>query len=127
MSEAVFETRAIPLWVWAAWAMVGFLDFVYGLVSGNMVMMVIGVIMALASVSGFLTSYVESELRVKKALEVVFGIVAFGVIIYGYVTTGSLILGIITLFILAMFFVAFLVSYLLPRIRRESSKSGGVT
>ena len=103
-------------WVWTAWAMIGFLNFVYGFVSGNMVMMVIGVVMSLASMSTFLTFYIESERRVKKILETAFGAVALGVIIYGYFITGSFILGIITLFILAMFFVAFLVSYLLPKI-----------
>ncbi|MFQ5621557.1 MAG: hypothetical protein ACE5FT_06980 [Candidatus Nanoarchaeia archaeon] len=114
-------------WAWIAWAIVGVLNFADGFIYGNTVMTVIGAVMALTSMSAFLTFYIESELRVKKVLETTFGAVALGVIIYGYFITGSFILEIITLFILAMFFVAFLVSYLLPRIRGKSSESGGVT
>lgn len=66
--------------------------------------------------AALLTSYVKSELRVKKALEVVFGVVAFGVIIYGYVLTRSLILGIMLLFAATLFFVGFVLFYLLPKI-----------
>lgn len=106
-------------WAWIAWAIVGVLNFVDGFVYGNTVMTVIGAVMALGCMSAFLTFYIESELRVKKVLEVVFMVLALGVIIYGYFMTGSFILGIITLFILAVFFVAFLVSCLLPRICRK--------
>lgn len=109
-------------WVWTAWVMLGASNSVYGFVSGNMVIMIIGVAMALASMSAFLTSYVESELRVKKALEVVFGVVAFGVVIYGYVITRSLILGIMLLFAATLLFVGFVLSYLLPKIRSKSKK-----
>ena len=88
-------------------------------------MMIIGAVMALASISTFLTFYIKSERRAKKILETAFGALALGVIIYGYFVTGSFILEIITLFVLTMFFVAFLLSYLLPRIRGGSSESGG--
>ena len=42
--------------------------------------------------------------------------------VYGYIVTGSLILGVMTIFITTMVFVAFILSYLLPRIRSESSE-----
>jgi len=70
----------------------------------------------------YLTSHVKSDHIVKRALEVIFMLLAFGVVIYGYVITGSLILGVITIFIVTMVFVAFTLSYLLPRIRSKSSK-----
>ena len=110
-------------WVWAVWETLGILTFLSGFVSGNVVMMVIGGAMTFAWTSVFLTSYVKSEHRVKKALEVISGILALGIIVYGYVATGSLILGVITLFIVAMSFVAFVVSYFLPRIRGNRMKT----
>ncbi|MCD6466173.1 hypothetical protein J7L27_07415 [Candidatus Bathyarchaeota archaeon] len=103
--------------VYIAWTLLGVLNFISGFSSGNMVIMVIGASLAFANVSAFLTSYVESELRVKKILEVVSGIIALGIIVYGYIITRSLILGVITLFILAMLFMAFAASYLQPVIR----------
>jgi len=48
-------------------------------------------------------------------------LLAFGVVIYGYILTRSLVLGVMTIFIVTMVFVAFLLSYLLPRIRSKSS------
>ncbi len=105
------------------WGILGFLLFLGGFVSGNIVTMVVGVTMAFANVSAFLTSHIKSENRVKGALEVIFGIITFGVIIYGYFVTGSLFLGVITLFMVAMVFFAFIVSYLLPKIRGKSKSS----
>jgi len=102
-----------------AWTLLGVLNFIFGFSSGNMVTMVIGASLVFVSVSAFLTSYVESELRVKKILEVVSGIIGLGIIVYEYIVTRSLILGVITLFILAMLFVAFAASYLQPAIRRK--------
>lgn len=107
-------------WVWAVWEILGILMFLSGFTSGNVVMMVIGVALTFAFTSVFLTSYVESEHRLKKALEVVSAILALGIIVYGYVLTGSFILGVITLLIVAVFFVAFTLSYLLPKIRNKS-------
>ncbi|RLI32060.1 hypothetical protein DRO56_04175 [Candidatus Bathyarchaeota archaeon] len=79
--------------------------------------------LASASVSAFLASYVESELRLKKILEVVSGIIAMGIIVYGYIITRSLILGVITLFILAMLLMAFAISYLQPAIHRKCGQN----
>jgi len=107
-------------WVLPVWVLLGFLMFLSGVLSENVVRMVFGVATAFAIISAFLTSYVKSEHIVKRASEVVSGIAALGAIICGYVLTGSLILGIITLFIVAMFSVAFTLSYLLPRIRSKS-------
>ncbi len=80
----------------------------------------LGAVWLFVAASAYLTFYVKSEHRVKRALEVVFMFLALGVVIYGYVVTGSFILGVITLFIVVMVFVAFMLSYLLPKIRRES-------
>ena len=106
-----------------AWTLLGVLNFILGFSSGNMVTMVIWASLASASVSAFLASYVESELRVKKILEVVSGIIAMGIIVYGYTITRSLILGVITLFILAMLFMAFAISYLQPATRRKCGQN----
>ncbi|MGB9659884.1 MAG: hypothetical protein ACPLY9_05120 [Nitrososphaerales archaeon] len=108
-------------WIWVVWVTVGFFIFLGGFLSENVVTMVVGLALTFASVSAFLTQYVKIEHRVKKASEVVSAIMALGIIAYGYVLTGSLILGVITLFILAMFFIAFILSYLLPRIRSRST------
>ena len=107
-------------WVWAVWGMLGILMFLSGFVSGNVVTMVVGVLMAFAYASLCLTFYVESEHRVKRASEAVFLFMAFGVIVYGYAVTRSLILGIILLFAAALFFVAFVLSYLVPKISGTS-------
>lgn len=88
--------------------------------SGNVVTVVVGAILLFAATSAYLTSYVKSERRVKRALEMVTAIVALVIVVYGYVVTGSFILGVITLFIVAMVFVAFVLSYLAPKISGTS-------
>jgi len=111
-------------WVWAIWGMLGILMFLSGFISENVVTVIFGVVMAFGYASLYLTSYVRSDHIVKRALEVVFMLSAFGVVIYGYIVTRSFILGAITIFIVTMVFVAFLLSYLLPRIRSKSSERG---
>lgn len=105
---------------WAVWVILGILMFSGGFFSGNVVTMVVGVAIAFGGASLFLTSYLQSDHIVKRALEVIFLFSAFGVVIYGYVLTRSFVLGVIALFIVATLFVAFVVSYLLPRIRSKS-------
>lgn len=92
-----------------------------GVISGNVVTIIVGGLLAFAVTSGYLTSHVKSERRVKKALEVVSAMIAMSIVIYGYVITGSFVLGVITLFIAVMFFIAFTLSYLLSRIRVKPS------
>ncbi|MEM3745289.1 MAG: hypothetical protein QW341_00335 [Candidatus Bathyarchaeia archaeon] len=99
--------------------MLGFLMFLGGLLSENMITMIIGLVTAFASSSLFLTHYVRSEFRAKRFLEIIFSILSLGIIVYGYLATGSIILGLLTLFIAAMITVALMLSYLLPRIRAE--------
>ena len=111
----------IRKWTWAVWGIVGILTFFSGFFSGNVVTMVVGVVLAFGYTSSYLTSYVKSDHIVKRASEVFFMLLAFGVVIYGYILTGSLVLGVMTIFIVTMVFVAFLLSYLLPRIRSKSS------
>jgi len=101
---------------WVMWEMLGFSMFLSGFLSGDIVMMVFGLAIAIGNISFFLSYYIKSELRgVKRFLEVIFGAVSLGIIIYGYVITGSLILEIATLFIIAIILIAFMLSYLLPK------------
>jgi drug/metabolite transporter (DMT)-like permease len=105
------------------WIILGFLAsmlLLIGVVSRNVVTMLIGAFLLLGSGSSFLTSYVRSDHIIKRALEVILMLLAFGVVIYGYVVTGSYILGVITLLIVAMVIIAFTLSYLLPKIRSKS-------
>ncbi|MDH5375435.1 MAG: hypothetical protein OEY40_03905 [Candidatus Bathyarchaeota archaeon] len=109
-------------WVWAVWEILGVLTFLSGFTSGNVVMMVVGIVAGFGFASLYFTSYVRSDHIVKRALEVIFMLSAFGIIVYGYIVTASLILGVMTIFVVAMVFVAFILSYLLPRIRSESTE-----
>ncbi len=99
------------------WCILAFLTLLSGVVSRNVVTMIVGAILLFASTSAYLTSCVKSESRVKRALEVFFMLLVFGVVVYGYTATRSFVLGAITLFIVAMVSVAFMLSYLLPKIR----------
>ncbi len=109
-----------PNWGWAIyWAFVGMLNlwvFLAGFVSGDIVSMVGAIFVAFFYPALFLTS-VKSDHVVKRALEVIFMLIAFGAVIYGYVVTRSFILGVFTVFVVTIVFVAFTLSYLLPRIR----------
>ncbi|MDH5686495.1 MAG: hypothetical protein OEZ48_01300 [Candidatus Bathyarchaeota archaeon] len=105
--------------VYVAWEIISFSIVLSGLLSGNVVTVVFGTAMAFASTSAFLTQYVKSEHRVRRALEVASTFATLGIFIYGYAITRSFILGLITFFIVAIVFLAFTLSYLLPRIRRE--------
>jgi len=107
-------------WYCVVWGILGFLVLFSGVVSGNVVTMIVGAILLSATTSAYLTSCVKSESRVKRALEVAFMLLVFGVVVYGYAVTGSFILGVITLFIVAMVFIAFMLSHLLPKIRGKS-------
>jgi len=112
--------KSVERWIQvgrAVWVILGFLMLIAGYLSGNIVTMVVGSALAFASSSLFFTYYVRSELRVKKFLEIIFGVISLGIIVYGYLATGSLILGIMTLFIVAMILTAFILTYFLPRIQ----------
>ena len=89
-------------WVLLVWGVLGFLMLLSGVISGNVVTIIVGGLLAFAVTSGYLTSHVKSERRVKKALEVVSAMIAMSIAIYGYVITGSFVLGVITLFIAVM-------------------------
>jgi len=114
----VFKMVERGRWAQAAYVLLAFLMILGGFLTEDAVRMVFGIALAFAITSAFLTSYVKSERKIKKALEVVSAFVALGIIIYGYVLTGSLLLGILTLFITVMFSIAFIVSYLLPKIHK---------
>jgi hypothetical protein len=103
--------------------MLGFLMALSGIASGNVVTIIVGATVAFAGTSAYLTSQVRSERRVKKALEVIFAIVAMAIVICGYVITESLILEVLTLFIVGMIFLAFVASWLLPRVLSKAKSS----
>lgn len=102
------------------WSTIGFLVLLSGVVSSRPDMIVLGTVWLFAATSAYLAFYVKSEHRVRRTLEVIFALLALGVAVYGYVVTGSFILGVVTLLIVIMGFIALLLSYLLPKIRRES-------
>ena len=114
--------KSIDRWVQVGrviWVILSFSMFSAGFLSGNIVTMVIGLALAFASASLFLTCYIKSELEVKRFLEAIFGAVSLGIIVYGYVITGSPVLEIATLFIIVMILIAFMLSYFLPRIHAK--------
>ena len=63
------------------WCILAFLTLLSGVVSGNIVTMIVGAILLFATTSAYLTSYVKSERRVKRALEVIFMLLVFGVVV----------------------------------------------
>ena len=103
-------------WYCLVWGVLAFVVFLGGIESSRVDLILAGAIFLFIATS----AYVESEHRSKRALEVILMLVVFGVVIYGYVVTGNFILGVTTLFIVVMFFFAFVVSYLLPKIRSKS-------
>jgi len=107
-------------WHLLVWVIFGVLTLLSGVISGNAVTIIVGTVMAFGSTSAYLTSYVKSDHRVKRTSEVIFTLLTFGIVVYGYIITRSFFLGVITLFILTVGFVAFVVSYLLPKIRGKS-------
>jgi hypothetical protein len=102
------------VWYWVTCGFLALMLLLIGSVSRNVVTIVFGTFLLFA-----ITSYVRSDHIVKRALEVIFMLLAFGLVVYGYIVTGSFILGVMTIFIVTMVFVAFVVSYLLPRIRSK--------
>lgn len=106
-------------WYCVIWFFLGFLVLLSGIVSSRVDTIVAGAVFLFVATSTYLTYYVKSEHRVKRALEVIFMLLALGSVIYGYAITRSVILGVITLFIAVMIFIAFTLSYLLPRIHRK--------
>jgi len=114
--------RKLPSgWHLSVWVILGFLLLLSGVIEKNDVTIFVGAVMAFGFTSAYLTSYVKSEHRLKRALEVIFTLLTFGAVVYGYIITGSLILGVITLFLVGMILFAFVVSYLLPRIRSKTT------
>jgi hypothetical protein len=110
-------------WYVLTYGVIGFIVLLGGIVSGNVVAFFVGAVWLSAASSAYLIFYVKSEHRVEKAFELIFALLALGVVVYGYLVTGSLVLGVITLFMVAMVFFAFVISYLLPKIRSKSGKS----
>lgn len=107
--------------------MLGFLMFLTGFLSGNIITTVIGLAVAFANALVFFVYHIKSELRVKRFLEVIFGAVSIGITVYGYLVTGSIILEIATLFIVAVILIAFMLSYFLPKIHAEVKMSKTVS
>jgi len=78
-----------------------------------------------AGVSNFITLHFASENKLKKALEVFSAVGAVGIIVCGYFLTGSIILAMITELVIVLMSVAFLLSYVLPKVRskRETTEN----
>ena len=113
--------RKLPSgWYLSVWVILGFLLLLSGVIEKNDATIFVGAVMAFGFTSAYLTSYVKSERRTKRVLEVILMLLTFGAVIFGYIITRSLILGVITFFIVAMILFAFAVSYLLPRIQGRS-------
>ena len=113
--------RKLPSgWFVLVWVVLGFIGLLEGVISGNVVWIAFGASMMFGAASLYLTTYVKSEHRVKRASEVILAVLMFSVFSFGYIVTRSLVLGVITLFIVGMFCVAFVASYLLPKIRSKS-------
>ena len=68
-----------------------------------------------------LTNYIVSSSRVKRYLEVVFLAASLGIVVYGYLLSGALMLMVSIALIFTFLASAFILSYLLPKIRRENS------
>ena len=115
VASLVKPFRLAPL----VWSLLGFLMFLSGFYSGNVVTATLGAALVFAGVSSFLTLHVASENMLKKALEVFSAIGAVGIIVCGYFLTGSMILAMITALMMVLMSVTFLFSYLLPKVRRS--------
>lgn len=102
------------------WGTAGFLALPSGFFSNHVVTEVVGMVIILGSASAYLTSYVKSVHRAKKALEIATASSTLIVIAYGYSITGSLLLGVLGLFVAAIAVFALVTSYLLPRARGNS-------
>ena len=107
-------------WFRVIWGILSVLLFSSGLVSRNVVTMIVGLVLALGSVSAYLISYVKSDRVVKRVLDVVFAIAVVGIVVYGYILTQSVTLGLMIIFMTIMILVAGTLRYLLPRIRGKS-------
>jgi len=115
VASLIKPSRLVPL----VWSILGFLMFLSGFYSGSAVTATLGVAIVFAGVSNFLTLHVASENKLKKALEVFSAVGAVGIIFCGYFLTGGIILAIITALVIVLMSVAFLLSYVLPKIRSK--------
>jgi len=109
------------------WGLLGLLAAMSGLASGNIVTVAFGTAMALAAASSYLTSYVKSDRRAKRALEVALALATPGVFAYAYALTRSIILAVATLLIVALVVFGFMASYLLPGIRSRLKRHAQTT
>jgi len=101
------------LWWWAVWEFLALMLLLSGLLSGDIVTMVAGIFLL------FAVARARSDHVTKRVFEAIFLLAAFTAIVWGYATTKSPIFGIQLLLIAVLFFVAFILSYLLPKIRAE--------
>ena len=106
-------------WVNLIWGILGFLMFLTGLYSQNVVTMVVGLSLAFGHVSSYLTTHVRSDNIMKKAIEFITIFAAFGIFGYGYIVTQSLLLGLMIIFIAGMSLIVFTATYLLSKLRNK--------
>jgi hypothetical protein len=100
-----------------SFSLLGLLLIINGLMSNDIANMVFELSLISAAISITLTTCVMSDSRIKRYIEVIIATFSLGIIIYGYLLSSSLILMISTFIIAGLLTLAFILSYLLPRIR----------
>lgn len=95
--------------------------FAAGFCSGNVVSATVGAALAFSEASAFLMWHVTRESGWKRFLEAASAIGAAGSIVCGYLLTGSVLLAASTVLMFCLMFIAFLLSYVLPKIREKRS------
>lgn len=103
--------------------LLGLFWFWRGLTEGNLASMAIGFALALASIPITLTAAMIGNSRAKRCLEVTFSSASIGVLGLGYIFSGDTILLVLTTLITTTFALAFVISYLLPKIREIIAKN----
>lgn len=95
--------------------------FAAGFCSGNVVSATVGAALAFSGASAFLMWHVTGESGWKRFLEAASAIGAAGSIVCGYLLTGNVLLAASTVLMFCLMFIAFLLSYVLPKIREKRS------
>ncbi|MBS7607375.1 MAG: hypothetical protein QW502_01365 [Candidatus Bathyarchaeia archaeon] len=112
------ESRRI--WIQAViLALLGLLWLVRGFINNDFAIMIVGFSLIFGAVSFTLTNYVISGSKVKRYAEIAFLVASLGIMILGYILSGALILMIFIALTIALLMLGFILSYLLPKIRRE--------
>lgn len=116
--DLVSESRRI--WIQAViLTLLGLLWLMRGFINNEFAIIIIGLSLIFGAVSFTLTNYVISGSRVKRYAEIALLVASLGIMVLGYILSGALILMIFTALTIALLMLGFILSYLLPKIRRE--------